>query len=119
MLIAALTGVLLVINVSSTPGVDLSDAHLQRLPLPQKNAAMQPRVRAATECIARKVAADPRYRKDDPTADLAELIVASVPSCAGLVREMIAGYDRYFGDGAGEAFFMGPYLDVLPAAVND
>jgi hypothetical protein len=32
---------------------------------------------------------------------------------------MIDAYDRYFGDGAGEAFFMGPYLDVLPAAVTD
>jgi hypothetical protein len=31
---------------------------------------------------------------------------------------MIAAYDRYFGEGAGEAFFMGPYLDVLPTAVS-
>ena len=27
-------------------------------------------------------------------------------------------YDRHFGDGTGEAFFMGPYLDALPAAVS-
>ena len=31
---------------------------------------------------------------------------------------MIDGYDRYFGEGAGEAFFMGPYLDVLPTVVT-
>ena len=31
---------------------------------------------------------------------------------------MIEAYDRYFGDGEGEAFFMGPYLDVLPIAVS-
>jgi hypothetical protein len=31
---------------------------------------------------------------------------------------MIDAYDRFFGDGAGEAFFMGPYLDALPAAVS-
>jgi hypothetical protein len=31
---------------------------------------------------------------------------------------MIDAYDRYFGDGTGQAFFMGPYLDVLPAAVT-
>jgi hypothetical protein len=31
---------------------------------------------------------------------------------------MIDAYDRFFGDGSGEAFFMGPYLDALPAAVN-
>jgi hypothetical protein len=31
---------------------------------------------------------------------------------------MIDAYDRFFGDGTGEAFFMGPYLDTLPAAVS-
>jgi hypothetical protein len=30
---------------------------------------------------------------------------------------MIAAYDRYFGEGAGEDFFVGAYLDVLPDAV--
>jgi hypothetical protein len=34
------------------------------------------------------------------------------------MRAMIDEYDRYFGDGMGEAFFMGPYLDVLPRVVN-
>jgi hypothetical protein len=32
---------------------------------------------------------------------------------------MIDAYDEYFGDGKGEAFFMGPYLDVLPRAVME
>ena len=41
-----------------------------------------------------------------------------MPSCVGPVRAMIDAYDRYFGDGTGEAFFMGPYLDALPAAVS-
>jgi hypothetical protein len=31
---------------------------------------------------------------------------------------MIDAYDLNYGDGAGEAFFMGPYLDVLPRAVE-
>ena len=31
---------------------------------------------------------------------------------------MIDTYDRLFGSGSGEAFFMGPYLDILPAAVT-
>jgi hypothetical protein len=30
---------------------------------------------------------------------------------------MIDAYDRYYGEGSGQAFFMGPYLDVLPKAV--
>ena len=46
------------------------------------------------------------------------MIVASMPVCISQVRAMIEAYDRYFGDGEGEAFFMGPYLDVLPSAVT-
>jgi hypothetical protein len=43
-----------------------------------------------------------------------------MPHCAAQVRAMIEAYDRYFGEGEGEgeAFFMGPYLDVLPSAVS-
>jgi hypothetical protein len=50
--------------------------------------------------------------------ELGDLIVDSIPTCVMPVRAMIDGYDRYFGAGAGEAFFMGPYLDVLPNAVT-
>jgi hypothetical protein len=80
----------------------------------QKSAAVQPLVRSATECIARAVAVDPRFG----THDLGDLIVESMQNCIGPVRAMIDAYDRYFGDGTGQAFFMGPYLDVLPAAVT-
>ena len=41
-----------------------------------------------------------------------------MPTCGALVRAMIDAHDRYFGNGTGEAFFMGPYLDVLPTAVS-
>ena len=30
---------------------------------------------------------------------------------------MIDAHDRMYGTGSGEAFLLGPYLDVLPAAV--
>ena len=30
---------------------------------------------------------------------------------------MIDAHDRYFGEGSGEEFFMGVYLDALPNAV--
>ena len=62
------------------------------------------------------VSADPRFGK--PSADLGDLIVDSMPHCAAQVRTMIEAYDRYFGDGEGETFFMGPYLDLLPSAVS-
>jgi hypothetical protein len=64
----------------------------------------------------RAVVADPRYATKPPT-EPGDLIVDSMPSCAGPVRAMIDAYDRYYGEGAGQAFFMGPYLDVLPKVV--
>ena len=73
-------------------------------------------MRSATDCIVHAVVTDPRYGAK-PAAELGDLIVASMPSCVTPVRAMIDAYDRYYGDGTGEAFFMGPYLDVLPKAV--
>jgi hypothetical protein len=87
---------------------------LNELSVQQKNAAAQKSVQSATDCIARTVAADPRYRT---AADLGDLIVDSMPACLGPVRSMIDVYDQYFGDGIGEAFFVGPYLDLLPKAI--
>jgi hypothetical protein len=72
----------------------------------QKSAAVQPLMRSATECIARIVSSDPRFGQ--PNADLGDLIVDSMPSCGVQVRIMIEAYDRYCGEGEGEAFFMGP-----------
>jgi hypothetical protein len=115
MIIAKLAAATLVMSVAAGPDVEPSAV---RLSMQQKNAATQAYVRSATECIARTVAADARFRKDEPTPNLGELIVDSVPNCLGPVRAMIAAYDRYFGEGVGEEFFTGPYLDVLPAAVT-
>jgi hypothetical protein len=83
----------------------------------QKNAAVTPLVSSATECIARTVSADPRFRAVRG-AEFNSLIVESVPTCVDDLRSMIDAYDRLYGDGAGETFFMGPYLDSLPAAVT-
>ena len=117
MILSKLAGVALTISVVAGPTAEPDGAHV-RLSLPQKNAAVQALMRSATECIARNVAAHPRFRKQAPHTELGDLIVASVPSCVGPVRAMIDAYDRFFGDGTGEAFFMGPYLDALPAAVT-
>ena len=112
MILAPLVGAALVLSVATGPNVEPNSSI--SLSVQQKNAAMQPLVRTATDCIVRAVAADPRFRTD---ADLGDLIVDSMPACLTPVRAMIDAYDRYFGDGSGEAFFMGPYLDVLPKAV--
>jgi hypothetical protein len=117
MIPAPFVGLSLLISVATGPISDPAapDTHLSAQ---QKNAAMQPLLRAATECVAKTVAADPRFSDRKSGGDLGDLIVDSMPSCAEPVRAMIDAYDRYFGDGSGEAFFMGPYLDVLPTAVN-
>jgi hypothetical protein len=84
----------------------------------QKSVSVGPLVTSATECIARAVGTDSRISAALGSAALNELIVESIPACASALRAMIDAYDRQFGDGAGETFFMGPYLDALPGAVN-
>ena len=103
-------------SVATGPIIGPEGAVLQ-MTAPQKSAAMQPLVRSATQCIAHAVAADPRFAKQG-SSDLGDLIVDSIPACVATVRGMIDAYDRYFGAGTGEAFFMGPYLDLLPTAVS-
>jgi hypothetical protein len=88
------------------------------LAVPEKEAAMRPLVRSATQCVVRAVLANPRLPQTLKPSDMNELIVDSMTPCAGVIRIMIDAHDRLFGHGSGEAFFMGPYLDVLPATVN-
>jgi hypothetical protein len=114
MILAPLFATALVVTVATDP---LSDPTVDtNLSAQQKVAATEQLVRSATECIVRAVTADPRYAK--PKAEVGDLIVESMPACIAPVRAMIDAYDRYYGEGTGEAFFMGPYLDVLPKAVT-
>jgi hypothetical protein len=116
MLLAPLFGTAMILAVATEP-LDNTARTEPKLTAQEKFAATEPLVRSATECIVRAVAADPRYGAK--TSELGDLIVASMPACVTPVRAMIDAYDRYFGDGSGEAFFMGPYLDVLPKAVTE
>jgi hypothetical protein len=112
MLLAALAATTLIATVATGPLTAPSVS--PPMSAQQKSAAMAPLVRSATECIARTISADPRFGQ----RDLGDMIVESMPNCTLQVRAMIDAYDHYFGAGAGEAFFMGPYLDVLPTAVS-
>jgi hypothetical protein len=116
MLLAPLAGAVLAVSIAIGPAVEPPGSDAQ-MTSQQKNAAVQPLVRSATDCIARGVMADPRFG-NAARAELGDLIVDSIPACIRPVRAMIDGYDRYFGEGTGQAFFMGPYLDVLPSAVT-
>jgi hypothetical protein len=114
MFVTPLLGAAVFIAVATDP---LHDATGEtRLSLQEKAAATEPLVRSATQCIVRAVTASRRYR-GRVDAQIGDRIVDSMPTCLTPVRAMIDAYDRYYGDGAGEASFMGPYLGVLPTAV--
>jgi hypothetical protein len=115
MLVAPLVSAALLITVAADPfhgAAGDTNGSMQ-----QKAAATEPLVRSATECIVRAVTANPHYRGRND-AKIGDLIVDSMPTCLTSVRAVIDAYDLNYGDGAGEAFFMGPYLDVLPRAVE-
>lgn len=119
MIVESLLGLSLVLNVSldtQTPPSPYAAAWNQ-LSVRQKEAALLPLVLRATDCIVRKVSADRRYSGDISPADINDLIVDSISACARPVRAMIDAHNRMYGAGSGEAFLLGPYLDVLPAAV--
>jgi hypothetical protein len=116
MIVKSLLGLSLVLNVSlevQTP-MPASPAAWSQLSVRQKEAALLPLVLRATDCIVRKVH---RYSSDIRPSDINDLIVDSIAACARPVRAMIDAHNRMYGDGTGEAFLLGPYLDVLPAAV--
>jgi hypothetical protein len=118
MILESLFGLSLVLNVSldtSTPSAN--PATWLQLSVRQKDAALLPLVRRATDCIVRQVSADPRYSAGMRLDAFNDLIVDSIAACARPVRAMIDAHDRMYGYGSGEAFLLGPYLDVLPAAV--
>ena len=122
MIIESLFGLSLALNVpASKISLDNPPAPAQtawlHMTVPQRDAALLPLVHRATECIVREVAADPRYRPNLDPERINDLIVRSMPACKDAVRAMMRAHDRMYGSGSGEAFLLGPYLDVLPAAV--
>jgi hypothetical protein len=119
MIFESLFGLSLVLNVSldnykPPPPDPGSWLHMS---VRQKDAALLPLVRRATDCIVQRVTADPHYAADLRPDEINDLIVDSIAACGRPVRAMIDAHDRMYGDGSGEAFLLGPYLDVLPAAV--
>jgi hypothetical protein len=118
MILEPLFGLSLALNVSLDAAAPPADpAAWLHMSVRQKEAALLPLVQRATECIVRRVSADPRYNANIRPDAFNDLIVDSIAACGRPVRAMIDGHDRMYGYGSGEAFLLGPYLDVLPAAV--
>jgi hypothetical protein len=122
MIVGALVGLSLAVNVSVDRGaIDQMTGFGTGLHYTetQRKAAVRPLMKSATECIARKVAADPRYPRLSRIGNVTDLIVDSITPCLPAVRALIDAHDELYGEGSGETFFMGPYLDALPAAIGD
>jgi hypothetical protein len=117
---AALFGLSLVLNTAVEPYQPPLDPDAARIQMSaqQKNAVIQPLMRSATDCIVRAVSTNPKFKVSMDPAALNELIVSSMEYCIDSMRTMIEAHDRLFGEGTGEAFFMGPYLEILPKAVS-
>ncbi|MBM3530772.1 MAG: hypothetical protein FJX62_22055 [Alphaproteobacteria bacterium] len=122
MIVSKLAAAALVVSVAAAPLPEERETAARQLSMHRKNVVVQPYQRRATDCIVRAVAADGRFKDgpaDGPSNALGDLIVELMPQCAGPMRAMIEAYDRNFGAGAGEAFFMGPYLDLLPRTIGE
>ncbi len=119
MVLKSLFGMSLALNVSleiyNPPQPDPA-AWLQ-MSVQRKDAALLPYVRRATACIVHTATHSSRYSANMRPNEINDLIVDSIAACSRTVRAMIDAHDRMFGVGSGEAFLLGPYLDVLPAAV--
>lgn len=114
---ASLVLQILLLPVSVRPGTIDADTQPElsaRLSDDQKDAVMAPLIRVTTDCVCRTVAADPRLG----AVNFGDLIAESFTSCVAPVRALIDTHDRIFGQGTGERFFMGPYLDGLPSTVS-
>lgn len=118
MILKTLLGMSLVMFVSlDTHAPPVDPAAWMQMSVRQKDAALLPLVQRATECIVRRVSADPRYKAELRPYQINDLIVDSITACRRPVRALIDAHERMYGFGSGEAFLLGPYLDVLPAAV--
>jgi hypothetical protein len=118
MILKPLFGLSLVLSVSlDTPVPPPDPAAWMQMSVRLKDEALLPLVQHSTECIIHRISADPRYKAELRPDEINDLIVDSISACKGPVRAMIDAHDRLYGSGSGEAFLLGPYLDVLPSAV--
>jgi hypothetical protein len=119
MILEAAFGLSLVLKVSLNIPVPVSigPSVPTAISAPQKDAVLLPLVRKATACILRRAAGSPRSKRVSDPQGINDIIVEAIAACRGSVRTMIRMHDRLYGSGSGEAFLLGPYLDVLPAAV--
>ena len=119
MILESVFGLSLVLNVSLDAQIPATTSHAgwSRLSVAERQVKLLPLVSRATDCILRRIAKNPRYRADLRRDEINDLIAGALRGCAEPLLAMIDAHDRLYGAGSGEAFLLGPYLDVLPSAV--
>ena len=96
MIVASLMGLSLVLSISLDVQTQLPPEPLAQpgiwtqLSVRQKETALLPLVRRATDCIVRKVSADPRFSASTRPAEINDLIIDSFAACALPVRRIPA-----------------------------
>src|SRR5215510_5397979 len=110
MLINTFVGVSMVTLAAAAPMSDRPDD--VKLSKAEKAAAVQRVINHATDCVVREI------RAAKSTANLGDQIVAVMPVCAETMRTMIESFDSAYGEGSGETFFSGSFLDLLPQVVS-
>ena len=88
MILEPLFGLSLVLKVSldMQPPSAAGSSVWMHMSVRQKDAKLLPLVRQATDCIVRKVFADPRYNAGLRPGEINYLIVDSMSACVGPVR---------------------------------
>jgi hypothetical protein len=119
MILESVFGLSLVLNVSLESKVSAAGKSIvwSQPSVIERQAQLLPAIARATDCILRRIGDDPRYQADLRPGEIDDLIADSLRGCARPLRTLIEMHDRMYGPGSGEAFLLGPFLDVLPSAV--
>lgn len=95
----------------SEPGA-LSEAQKRKIHLPY--------VRAATNCFARAIIASPEATRLARSVQWGDAVLSTAKGfCQAEVGTLLSTHDQLYGQGTGQAFFVGPYFSDLPRALGN
>ena len=79
--------------------------------------AVAPLIRALTDCVAQQSLIDQDAVTEYRNGTFNSYVVRTVRLCPTFVMNLLQAYDRFDGEGQGNAFLNGPYASDLPRAV--
>jgi hypothetical protein len=93
-----------------------SAAHAQQSEAERRRAHL-PYVRAATDCLARSIAANDSAMTEAASGRWNEAVRIVIQVCTSQLQQMTGAHDLIYG-GGGMDFFRGPYLSDVPRALS-